>query len=97
MWLVAALLRPDTTLHLGPLLLPLVPAILGTSTARPVRLTLIGIGTGAAMIALLSITGNLNGPALEPFTDALTESIALLATGGAVGLIVSALAGRRAR
>lgn len=96
-WLVAAILRPGTTLHLGPFLLPLVPAILGSDSAHPVRFTLIGFVVGAASIALLSVSGNLDGPALEPFTDAIDESIALLVFGGAVGLIVSALAGRRTR
>ncbi len=96
-WLLAAFLRSDTTLHLGPLLLPLVPAILGRDADHAVRLTLVGIGIGAAVIVLLSVTGNLNGPALEPFTEALTESVVLLAVGGAISLIISTSAGRRSR
>ena len=94
-WLIAAFLRSDTTLHLGPLLLPLVPAVLGRETGHPIRLTIIGILAGMATIIVLSTTGNLDGPALDPFPDALTESIIFLAGGGVLGLVVSASAGRR--
>jgi hypothetical protein len=96
-WLVAAFVRSGTTLHLGPLLLPLIPAILGRDTEHPIRLTLIGIGAGVVAIVLLYVTGNLSGPSLGAFPDALTESVALLAVGGVIGLVISASAGRRSR
>lgn len=89
-WLIAAFLRPGTTLHLGPLLLPLIPAILGRDAEHPIRLTLIGIATAVAAIAVLFSTGNLNGPSLGAFPDALTESIVFLAIAGVTGLIISA-------
>jgi hypothetical protein len=89
-WLAAAFLRSGTTLHLGPLLLPLIPAVLGRETEHPIRLTLIGIGAGVAAIVLLFSSGNLNGPSLSAFPDALTESIVFLAVGGVAGLIVAA-------
>jgi hypothetical protein len=89
-WLAAAFLRSGTTLHLGPLLLPLIPAILGRDTQHPIRLTLIGIGAGIVAIVVLFATGNLNGPSLSAFPDALTESIVLLAIGGVVGLVIAA-------
>jgi len=94
-WLIAAFLRADTTVHLGPLLLPLVPALLGRDTEHPIRLTTIGIGAGAAAIVVLFASGNLDGPALEPFNGALTESLALLGVGSVIGLMIAALAGRR--
>ncbi len=94
-WVVAAVLRTDTTLHLGPLLLPLVPAILGRDARHPLQLTLAGIGIGAATIALLFLTGNLNGPGLGSFPDALAESIVLLAVGGVIGLGIAMSANRR--
>jgi hypothetical protein len=94
-WLTAAFLRADTTLHLGPLLLPLVPAILGRDAEHPIRLTMIGVGAGAATIVVLFASGNLDGPALEPFNRALTESLVLLGVGSVVGLIIAALSGRR--
>jgi hypothetical protein len=96
-WIITAFLRSDTTLHLGPLFLPLVPAILGRDTEHPIRLTLLGIGAGIAAIIMLFVTGNLDGPALEFFPDALTESIVLLAAGGATGLVVAASARQRTR
>jgi len=96
-WLIAGLIRPDTTLHLGPLLLPLIPALLGRDTEHPIRITLFGIGAAIATIFVLLATGNLDGPALEPFSSALTESVALLVVGGAIGLIVAASAGKRSR
>jgi len=89
-WLIAAFLRSGTTLHLGPLLLPLIPAILGRDTEHPIRLTLIGIFTAIVAIVVLLVTGNLNGPSLGAFPDALTESIAFLAIGSVIGLIISA-------
>ena len=94
-WLITAFIRTDTTMHLGPLLLPIVPAILGKDTDHPIRFTLVGVAIGAAVIAVLYLTGNLNGPALSPFSDALTESVAMLAVGGIAGLGVSALVRRR--
>lgn len=96
-WLIAAFLRADTTLHLGPLLLPLVPALLGRDAENPIRLTLIGIGAGAVAIVVLFTSGNLDGPALEPFNSALTESLVLLGVGSAIVLIIAALSGRRSR
>jgi len=90
-WLIAAVIRTDTTMHLGPLLLPLVPAVLGRDTDHPLMLTLVGVATGAAVITILYLTGNLNGPALSPFSGALTESVALLTAGGIAGLGITAL------
>ena len=94
-WLAAAFLRSGTTLHLGPLLLPLIPAILGRDTEHPIRLTLIGIGAGVVAIIVLFTTGNLNGPSLSAFPDALTESVVFLAIGGVAGLVISASGRRR--
>ena len=96
-WLIAAFLRSGTTLHLGPLLLPLIPAILGRDTEHPIRLTLIGIIAATLAIVVLFVTGNLDGPSLSAFPDALTESIVFLAMGSVIGLIISASAQRRSR
>lgn len=87
-WLMTAVFRPDTTLHLGPILVPLVPALLGREAERPVRLVLIGTLLGAGVLVMLMITGNLNGPALNPFPDAIAESVILLGVGGLTGLIL---------
>lgn len=63
-WFIAALLRSGTTLHLGPLLLPMIPAILGRGTEHAIQLTMIGIVAGMVVIVLLFLTGYLNGPSL---------------------------------
>lgn len=93
-WIATAFLRPDTTMHLGPLLLALVPAFLGRDSDHPQRGVLVGTGIGAMVITILSITGNLDGPSLSGFPDALTESIVLLAIGGTGGLVYVASTGR---
>lgn len=90
-WLITAFVRTDTTMHLGPLLLPMVPAILGKNTDHQLGLTLVGVATGAAVVVVLYLTGNLNGPALSPFSSALTESISLLAVGSVAGVAMTAL------
>jgi hypothetical protein len=46
-------------------------------------------------IIVLFTTGNLNGPSLNACPDALTESIALLAIGGVIGLVIAASGRRR--
>lgn len=87
-WIVAAALRPETTLHLGPLLLPLMPAFLlrGQDGARGGVLG--GTATGATVLVILFLSGNLDGPALEPFTDVLVESVVFLAAATAAGFAI---------
>jgi hypothetical protein len=94
-WLIAAFVRTDTTMHLGPLLLPMVPAILGRYADHALGFTVVGVATGAVVVTLLHLTGNLSGPALSPFSSAFTESISLLAVGGVAGLAITALLRRR--
>ena len=88
-WIAAAILRPETTLHLGPIFLPLIPAFLLRGTPDSLKGVLAGVTIGAVTIAVLTLTGNMDGPPLEPFTDPLTESIAFLAGAGIIGLIVA--------
>jgi hypothetical protein len=90
-WLIAAFVRSDTTMHLGPLLLPMVPAVLGRYADHTIGITVVGVAMGAVVVTLLHLTGNLSGPALSPFSSALTESISLLAVGGVAGLATAAL------
>jgi len=88
-WLAVGLLRPETTLHLGPIFLPLLPAFLLRGRDDAPNGVLVGVMMAAATIAALTITGNMNGPPLEPFTDPLTESLAVLAGASIVALIVA--------
>jgi hypothetical protein len=84
-WIIAAALRPETTLHLGPLLLPLIPAFLlrGHDGARVAVLG--GTAIGGVILVILLLTGNLDGPALEPFANVIVESVVFLAAASAAG------------
>lgn len=92
-WIVAAIVRPDTTLHLGPLLVPLLPAIMMDGSRRAVAATMVAIVIGLGATALLAATGHLSGPAIRPFPDALTETLVLLALGAFASLGVVSLRG----
>ena len=84
-WIVAAVVRSETTFHLGPIILPFVPLI---AAPRPVRGKAVGVALamGAGVIALLSLTGNLSGPSFEPFPSAVAESVVALAASGMLAL-----------
>jgi hypothetical protein len=86
LWLVVAFVRPGTTLHLGPLLVPIVPAIVARGTDHAVRSTVVGIALAAAVLVVLAASGHLDGPALGPFPDALAESLVFLGIGSIAGL-----------
>jgi hypothetical protein len=93
-WIVAAALRPETTLHLGPILLPLVPAFLLRGQNKAYVGVVGGAAIGAGVIAILLLSGNLDGPALEPFTNVLAESVVLLAAASGAGFGVVRFADR---
>lgn len=94
-WLAVAALRPDTTLHLGPLILPMVAAVLSSPSQSRIATMVAGMGIAAAVIALLSGTGNLDGPTIGPFSSALGESVALLLVGGLISLAIILVDSRR--
>ena len=77
-WVIAALVRPGTTLHLGPLILPMIPLATVPNEETPLALIGVGAGVGALVILVLGLAGLLNGPALEPFSSALAESVVVL-------------------
>lgn len=85
-WILAAAIRPETTLHLGPILLPLMPALLLRGRDKAYVGVLGGTAIGTGVLALLFLGGNLDGPSLEPFTSAIAESITFLAAGTALGI-----------
>ena len=85
-WIVASALRPETTLHLGPILLPLMPAFLLRNDDNAYLGVLGGTAIGVGILAILQASGNLDGPALEPFTSVLAESFVLLAGALAAAL-----------
>lgn len=84
-WVIAAMLRPDTTFHLGPIILPLIPLIVAPKAARMTGVV-VAIAVGAGVTAVLSITGNLSGPSLEPSPSALAESMLTLVGSGVLAL-----------
>jgi hypothetical protein len=87
LWLVVALLRPGTTLHLGPLLVPLVPLVIARGEPHAMRSTLLASGIALLATLALLVTGNLDGPALSPFPNAFVESLVLLGAGTAIGVV----------
>ena len=93
-WIVAAALRPETTLHLGPILLPLIPAFLLRGQDNAYTGVLGGAALGAGVLVILLLSGNLDGPAIEPFTTVIAESALLLVGSTAVGLGIVWLADR---
>jgi len=93
-WIAAAALRPETTLHLGPLILPLLPAFLLRGQTRANVGVLGGALLGLGVLAVLALSGNLDGPPIEPFTNVLVESVILLAAATAAGLAIVWIADR---
>jgi hypothetical protein len=93
-WIVAAALRPETTLHLGPILLPLISAFLLRGQEKAYVGVLGGAAIGVGVLAVLQLSGNLDGPALEPFTNVVTESAVFLAASTAASLGIVWLANR---
>ncbi len=89
LWATLAAVRPGTTLHLGPLLVPVVPSLVMAGGRRAALTTIVAAILGLALIAILAATGMLDGPALPPFPDATVESLVFLAAGTAVGLVIS--------
>jgi hypothetical protein len=84
-WILAAVLRSETTFHLGPVILPIIP-LLNTPKENRMKAVSVAVGVGAAVIAILSVTGNLSGPAFEPFPSALAESVFMLVGTGILAL-----------
>lgn len=90
-WVVYATVRPDTTLHLGPLLLPLLPLVTENAGTNRVPFVVTGAVVAGAVLVLLSATGGLSGPAIEPFTTATAESAASLLVATLTGLGIAYL------
>jgi hypothetical protein len=84
-WLVAALFRTETTFHLGPVILPLIPLLIAPKGSRT-KAVGVALGVGAGVITFLSLTGNLSGPAFEPFSSAVAESVLTLIGSGVLAL-----------
>ncbi|MEN8238390.1 MAG: hypothetical protein ABFR53_04210 [Actinomycetota bacterium] len=93
-WIGAAALRSETTLHLGPLIVPLLPAFLLRGQESAYAGVLGGTVIGAGVLVILVLSGNLDGPALEPFTSVIAESIVFLAAASAAGLAVAWISDR---
>lgn len=95
LWLAVAALRPDSTFHLAPLLVAGVPPLTmafddsSGATSRSVSIAA-AIGVGLALLAttILAVVGRLDGAALEPFGNAIAESVVAAIAGGAAGLII---------
>ena len=88
LWVLVAIFRPGTTLHLGPVLVPLVPLLLVRGEEdHAVFSTLIAGAISVSVSFGLAVTGNLEGPAFSPFPNALVESLVGAAVGTVIGLV----------
>jgi hypothetical protein len=102
LWLAVAALRPDSTFHLAPLLVAGVPPLTmafddsSGATSRSVTVAA-AIGVGLALLAtvILAVVGRLDGAALEPFGNAVAESVVAAIVGGAAGWIIGLVRVRR--
>ena len=102
LWLAVAALRPDSTFHLAPLLVAGIPPLAmafddsSGATARSVTIAA-AIGVGLALLAttILAVVGKLDGAALEPFSNAVVESVVAAIAGGAAAWIIGLLRVRR--
>ncbi|MEO5779294.1 MULTISPECIES: hypothetical protein [Arthrobacter] len=105
LWLVLALLNPETTYHLAPVLVaagwPVVYR-LRAGGRRPVMLRTLavagGAGTALLVTGVLGALGALRGPTLTGTGNALAETIIAIAAGVVAGMIaVGVVPQRRAR
>lgn len=102
LWLVVVLVRDETTLHLAPLIVAGAPPVLNAfdgSTTTDGRSAVLaaaaGFGIAMAGALVLILTGNLDGPAIEPFGSVLAETIILAIVGAAAGLLIGIARNRR--
>ncbi len=93
-WITYATIRGDTTVHLGPLIVPFVPVATGYGAPRAAILTWFATALAAGAIVVLSTTGNLDGPAIGPFSDATIESVVVLAISAPAALVLASLSRR---
>ncbi len=105
LWLVLALLNPETTYHLAPLLVaagwPVVYR-LRAGSRRPAMLRILAVagGTGIALVVTgaLAALDALRGPTLTGSGNALTETFIAVAAGAVAGMAaVGILPQRRSR
>jgi hypothetical protein len=96
--MIAAAIRPEVTYHLAPLLVAGAPPVAMTLDRAQVPLSRVlvpaaGVGLALATIvaALLTTVGWLNGPAVEPFSNVLAETIAGAGLGAARGMLMAAV------
>ncbi len=103
-WLVLAVLNPETTYHLAPLLVAAAwPVVFrlraGPRPGMPGRVVAVAGGTAIAAVvaAVLSVLDALRGPTLTGTGDALTETAIAVAVGAVAGLVVVGAGPRRRR
>lgn len=102
LWLAVVFLRNETTLHLAPLLVAGSPPVLNgldvssAPTRRSVNTAAVaGLVIAATATLVLIASGNLDGPAIEPFSSVLVETVVLAGLGSAAGLLIGLTRVRR--
>lgn len=100
LWIALAFWQPETTWHLGPLVVALAPALVHRSAGVMSRGAALGAATNglinaAIATAILAYFDKLEGPALAFFPNVLTE-VAVFAIIGAAVAYLLAVSGRDA-
>lgn len=91
LWVILAIIRPETTFHLAPLLIAgAPPALYAIDTGRPqagrvVALGASGIAISLLATALVAVTGSMDGPPFEGFSGPLPEAFILTTVGAVLG------------
>ncbi|MEX0757229.1 MAG: hypothetical protein WD532_00755 [Acidimicrobiia bacterium] len=85
LWIVAAVLTPDVTFHLAPVIVAAAPAFAGRG--RPILWGVVGFVLASGISVALALSGFLDGPSLLPVGGPLLESI----VGALVGAVVGGL------
>ena len=99
LWIGLAFWRPETTWHLGPLVVALSPALVHRSLGVMSRGAALGaVANGllntAVATAILAFSDKLRGPELDIFPNVLTEIVAFAAIG-ALAAFALAITGNR--
>jgi hypothetical protein len=92
-WLVAAVLRPESTFHLAPILIAGAVPFTQRRQGRDRVGTAVtsGLTLAAAAAVLLATLDLLRGPSVLPLGDALVEALVFAPLGAFVGLTVAVL------
>ena len=93
LWVIVASIRPTSTFHLAPMLIAAAPPVLSTLdggnrtgwTAVRVH-SIAGVALALAAAVVVSMLGNMRGPAFEGFSGPLDEALVFAVVGVVLGI-----------